>query len=140
MSVPLGIEQDATGLTLRERAAARVVVPVARVLAKRKPQRLQRFMTLISRGARPATHEQASRARAAVTSTSVVCAAPEGCLPRSIATALSLRLRGVFPTWAVGVRVMPPFGAHAWVMVDGRDVDEPHPQGYYVALMKVDPR
>lgn len=139
MSVPLSIEQDARAFTLGERVAARLVVLAARVLAKRKPQRVQRFMAFARKGARPATYEQASRARAVVTNTSVVCAAAEGCLPRSIATALLLRLRGVFPTWAVGVRVMPPFGAHAWVMVDGRDVDEPYPQGYYAALMKVEP-
>ncbi|GHG62131.1 lasso peptide biosynthesis B2 protein [Streptomyces griseocarneus] len=91
-------------------------------------------------GARPATYDEAGRARAVVTSISWKCAAARGCLQRSIATALLCRMSGTFPTWYVGVRIAPPFGAHAWVAAEGRDVDEPYPAGYHQPPLTVAPR
>jgi hypothetical protein len=68
---------------------------------------------------------------------SVLCAG-EGCLQRSLATALLCRLRGTWPTWCTGVRTMP-FSAHAWVEADGEPVDEPHPAGHYRPVITVPP-
>ncbi len=48
-------------------------------------------------------------------------------------------MSGSFPTWCVGVRVLPPFGAHAWIAAEGRDVDEPYPPGYHRVLLTVTP-
>ena len=139
MSEPLVMLIDRGAFSRRERAAARVAVLAARILAKQSPQRLRRILRLVSTGARPATYGEASRARSVVTNSSWVCHGPKGCLPRSIATALLCRTRGAFPTWCVGVRIMPPFGAHAWVVAEGRDVDEPFPAGYHRTLVSVAP-
>ncbi|MEV0384991.1 lasso peptide biosynthesis B2 protein [Nonomuraea sp. NPDC050643] len=121
----------------RERWAARLAVVAARILARRSPKTIARTLTLLSRGARPASYAEAIRARESVTGTSLTCASPRGCLPRSIATALLCRSRGCWPTWCAGVRVMPPFGAHAWVVAEGRQVGEAAPPGYHRALVQV---
>jgi hypothetical protein len=72
-----------------------------------------------------------------VVAVSVLCAG-EGCLQRSLATALLCRMRGSWPTWCTGVRTMP-FGAHAWVEADGVPVDEPHQPGHYRPVITVPP-
>ncbi|MFI6291489.1 lasso peptide biosynthesis B2 protein [Nonomuraea sp. NPDC050790] len=123
----------------RERWAARVAVAAARVLARRPPKSIAAILTTLSRRARPAGFEQASRARAVVTGTSLACASPQGCLARSIATALLCRMGGTWPTWCAGVRTLPPFGAHAWVTAEGREVGEPTPPGYHRVLLQVPP-
>lgn len=66
---------------------------------------------------------------------SLRCLGPQGCLPRSVAVVLLCRLSGAWPTWCAGVRVMPPFGAHAWVEADGVPVDENLPAQYFRPLM-----
>src|SRR5207247_420022 len=76
----------------------------ARIVGRRSPKRIAAVLAKISEGARPATYAEASYARAVVTNTSLTCAAPKGCLPRSIATALLCRTHGSWPTWCVGVR------------------------------------
>ncbi|HEY3001090.1 MAG TPA: lasso peptide biosynthesis B2 protein [Kribbellaceae bacterium] len=139
MSVPQTIAVDPAALPLRDRLAGRVAVVVAKRLAKRSPRRIQQALRRLRRGAAPATYAQAAAARAVVTGISLDCTGPQGCLPRSIATALLCRLRGTWPTWCVGVRVLPPFGAHAWVVADDRDVEEPYPAGYHKALISVEP-
>jgi hypothetical protein len=121
----------------RERWMARLSVMAARALAKRSPSTIVKVLTRVSRGTRAATYAEASRAREVVTRTSRVCASPKGCLPRSIATALLCRSRGSWPTWCAGVRVLPPFGAHAWVLAEGLPVDEPAPPGYHRVLLQV---
>ncbi len=123
----------------RDRVAARLAVGAAKVLARRSPKRIAATLGLLSRGARPAAYDEASYARAVVTNTSLACAGSKGCLPRSIATALLCRLHGSWPTWCVGARVLPPFGAHAWVVAEGREVDEASPPGYHVPLLQVPP-
>ncbi|EQD88249.1 transglutaminase superfamily protein [Saccharopolyspora erythraea NRRL 2338] len=80
----------------------------------------------------PATAGQASAAREQVVSVSLRCAG-QGCLQRSIATALLCRARGTRPTWCTGVRTQP-FAAHAWVEAEGRLIGEPHPKGHYTPL------
>ncbi|MEU8241028.1 lasso peptide biosynthesis B2 protein [Actinoplanes missouriensis] len=122
---------------LRRRMLAKVVVGVARVLATRSPDRICRTLRRLRGGARPATFEEASAARRAVVRVSPYCGGPLGCLPRSIATALLCRLGGSWPTWQVGPRLHPPFGAHAWVEVDGKAVDEPYPDGFHVPMLTV---
>ncbi|PSJ30085.1 hypothetical protein B7P34_03560 [Streptosporangium nondiastaticum] len=117
------------------RAAALLAVAAARPLAELRPRRMRSVLSATRRGARPATAEQALAARRAVVAVSARCAG-EGCLQRSIATALLCRLRGTWPDWCTGVRT-EPFRAHAWVQVEGRPVGEPHPDGYYRPLMIV---
>ncbi|MCZ0991656.1 lasso peptide biosynthesis B2 protein [Streptomyces diastatochromogenes] len=83
---------------------------------------------------RPATTSQALAAREAVVALSARCAG-EGCLQRSVATALLCRMRGSGRT---GARVRTaPFRAHAWVEVDGLPVGEPHRPGAYHRMMVV---
>ncbi|HEY8472875.1 MAG TPA: lasso peptide biosynthesis B2 protein [Natronosporangium sp.] len=121
----------------RQRPAVWLAVGLARVLAAQPPHRLRWLLRQLRRGARPATVEQARAARAAVVATSPLCAG-EGCLPRSIATAVLCRLRGNWPTWCTGVRTAP-FAAHAWVEVAGEPVDEPYPAGYFRPTVTVPP-
>lgn len=122
---------------VRGRVLVLVVVGAARLLATRSPDRIHRVLRRLSRGARPATHAEAAAARRATVQASLVCRGPFGCLPRSISTVLLCRLRGSWPTWQTGPRMAPPFGAHAWVEVDGEAVDEPFPDGFYVPLLTV---
>ncbi|AKG42705.1 hypothetical protein SXIM_13210 [Streptomyces xiamenensis] len=112
------------------RALALLCAVAARPLARAGPYRIRRVLELLRRGARPATAEQVAAARHAVVTASARCAAARSCLPRSLATALLCRARGVWPTWCTGVRT-EPFGAHAWVAVDGAPIGEPpHDTGY----------
>ena len=111
----------------RRRPAARHPVPPA------YPDRAG----LAAPGARPATFEQAKAARDTVVAVSLICAAREGCVPRSLATILLCRLRGRWPTWCVGARRLPPFAAHAWVEADGIMVGEDYPPDYFRTLFTV---
>lgn len=94
-------------------------------------------MTVLRRGAAPATTRHTAAARADVVAVSLACAGPQGCLVRSLATTLLCRSAGRWPEWCVGVRVLPPFGAHAWVEAEGRPVGEDVPDGYFRRLMSV---
>jgi hypothetical protein len=124
-------------LTPRARAAATLAVLLARLASRLPPRHLRRVLARVSRSARPATYGEALAAREAVTSVSLACRALEGCLLRSLATALLCRLRGTWPAWRVGVRTVPPFGAHAWVEADGEMVGELYPPGYFSTLLSV---
>ena len=137
MSVPAAVAHNHVRLTWRRRLLAMIAVGTARILARRPPRRIRAVLEKCRIGARPADYPQASAARQAVVAVSVLCAG-EGCLQRSIATALLCRLSGTWPTWQVGVRV-DPFAAHAWVEADGRLVDEPQPPGAYRPIMSVHP-
>jgi hypothetical protein len=122
---------------LLARLRAYAVIAVARVLATRSPARIRTVLGLARRGARPATYEQAKAARDTVVAVSLTCAAREGCLPRSLATALLCRLGGSWPAWCVGARRLPPFAAHAWVEAEGVMVDEDYPPDYFRPLVRV---
>jgi hypothetical protein len=122
---------------LRERPAALVAVGAAHVLAHLPPRRIRNILTVLRCGAVPATYQQTQAARDVVVATSVLCAG-EGCVQRALAATLLCRLRGVWPTWCVGVRTAP-FAAHAWVEVDGRPVNEPHSSGYYRTIVTIPP-
>jgi hypothetical protein len=126
-----------TGVPLRLRIAARVAVAVATPLALLTPRRLRRVLGLVRRGSRPASYATAKAARDAVLAVSLRCLGPQGCLPRSVAVVLLCRMSGTWPTWCAGVRVMPPFGAHAWVEADGEPVDENLPPQYFRPLMTI---
>ncbi|MFI5730106.1 lasso peptide biosynthesis B2 protein [Kribbella sp. NPDC051587] len=137
MSVSGVITFDPNVVAWRWRVAVWLVVPVTRVLAGQPPGRLRKVMRLLAKGSRPASEQLTARARAAVVAVSIHCSGPQGCLPRSIATALLCRARGQWPVWCVGVRRHPPFGAHAWVEAAGVAVGEEHPAGYYSRLYAV---
>jgi hypothetical protein len=108
-------------------------------MARLSPARIREVLTVLRRGARPATYTGAKQSRDAVLAVSLMCAGPQGCLPRSLATALLCRMTGTWPTWCTGARKKPPFGAHAWVEADGRMVDEHLPADYFIRLMAVEP-
>ncbi|TDD27623.1 lasso peptide biosynthesis B2 protein [Actinomadura sp. KC06] len=139
MTVPSALHRP-SGIPPSRRAAARAAVALARLLAFLPPGRVRTVLAVVRAGARPATYEQARAARETVTGVSLACLGPRGCLPRSLATALLCRLGGAWPTWCVGARTLPPFGAHAWVEAEGRLVEENVPDGYLAPLMTVPPR
>lgn len=136
MTTPSSLSRP-TGVPPGRRIAARLAVAVAMPLTRLKPRRLRRVLGFVRRGARPADHATAKAARDAVLAVSLRCLGPQGCLPRSVAVVLLCRLSGTWPTWCAGVRVMPPFGAHAWVEADGVPVDENLPAQYFRPLMTV---
>jgi hypothetical protein len=124
-------------LPVYRRVLPLIAVGAARILATVRPSRLEAVLTLVRRGAEPATLEQVRAARRAVVSVSLRCSG-QACLQRSIATALLCRVRGVWPVWCTGVRTQP-FAAHAWVEANGYPVDEPFAAGYYQVLLTVPP-
>ncbi|MER6713636.1 lasso peptide biosynthesis B2 protein [Streptomyces sp. NPDC006129] len=137
MSSPEVVAHAPRAVPPLRRLEVRLVVAVARLLATRRPRRVRTVLERLSRGARPATVEETRAARDAVVAVSLACAGREGCLPRSLATALLCRLRGRWPTWCVGARRLPPFGAHAWVEAEGVPVGEEYPPGYFRPLFTV---
>lgn len=138
MTTPSALDRPA-GVPFGRRAAARLVLGAAFALSHLPPRRIRAVLGAVRRGAAPASAAQAQDARDAVCAVSLRCAGPRGCLPRSLAAALLCRLQGTWPTWCVGVRVVPPFTAHAWVEVDGRPVDEGVPDDYFSRLVVVGP-
>ncbi|MEU6073913.1 lasso peptide biosynthesis B2 protein [Micromonospora sp. NPDC047074] len=120
------------------RLAIRAVVRVARVVSKQKPARLRRFLTAASRGSRPGTYTDVSRARNEILTVSTTCRGSSACLIRSTAVVLLCRLRGSWADWCVGVMAEPPFQAHAWVEAEGRIVDEVAGRGELRKLFRVE--
>ncbi|MGW2546929.1 lasso peptide biosynthesis B2 protein [Kitasatospora sp. NPDC001574] len=125
-------------LTPAERAAATLAVTAARLLTRLNPGRLRRTLEAARGTAPPASTAQALAARRAVVTVSARCAG-EGCLQRSVATALLCRSRGTWPTWCTGVR-SDPFRAHAWVEADGQPVGEPASTALYHRVLTVPSR
>lgn len=136
MSTPCALEPS-TPPPLHRRVAARLAVAAARFIAALPPRRIRTVLTLLRTGAAPATASQAQSARDAVVAVSLRCAG-QGCLQRSIATALLCRLGGTWPTWCTGVRTAP-FRAHAWVEAGGVPIGEAEPPGYYTPTLTVPP-
>jgi hypothetical protein len=112
---------------------------VAALLVRQPPARIRRVLVWLRRGARPATAEAAAAMREATVAVSLPCAGREGCLRRSVAVVLLCRARGMWPTWCVGARVLPPFAAHAWVEADGLAVGEDLPPDYFRTLITIPP-
>src|SRR5690606_9659295 len=127
-----------TGVPLGQRLAARLVLVPAVVLTLLPPRRIRTVLGVLRRGAVPATAVQAQAARDALCAVSLRCTGPKGCLPRSLGAALLCRLRGTWPTWCAGVRVVPPFTAHAWIEAEGHPVGEGLPDGYFARLVSVE--
>ncbi|MFI9151567.1 lasso peptide biosynthesis B2 protein [Streptomyces sp. NPDC053367] len=128
---------DPRSVPLPQRLAAHAAVGAARLLATRSPRRIRGVLGLVRRGARPAGCVETKEARDAVVAVSLACGGPEGCLVRSLATALLCRLHGRWPVWCLGVRYTAPFGAHAWVEAGGEAVGEDFPPGYFRTLFTV---
>ncbi|MBP2329556.1 hypothetical protein JOF56_009941 [Kibdelosporangium banguiense] len=139
MTTPETISHDPRSVPWNRRLLVRLVAGVALLLSSLSPRRIRHLLGAIRRGASPATYSEAKAARDLVVAVSLACTGPKSCLPRSIATALLCRLRGFWPTWCVGARKIPPFGAHAWVEAEDRLVEEPYPAGYHVVLFSVPP-
>lgn len=137
MTMPEAVVHDPRSAPLRVRLAARLAVGCARVLATRPPGQIRSVLSRLSRGSRPATVAEAHAARDAVVAASLTCAAREGCVPRSLATVLLCRMRGCWPTWCVGARRVPPFGAHAWAQAEGVAVGEDYPADYFRVFFTV---
>jgi hypothetical protein len=137
MSMPEAVFHQPRSVPLPRRVVTHLAVGGARLLATQSPRRIRTVLGWLRHGARPATFEQAKAARDAVVAVSLVCAAREGCVPRSLATILLCRLRGRWPTWCVGARRLPPFAAHAWVEADGIMVGEDYPPDYFRTLFTV---
>jgi Transglutaminase-like superfamily len=137
MTTPEVVPYQPGSVPFRRRMLVHLVVGAARVLASQPPARIRTILRRLRVGARPATLEQTQAARDAVVAVSLACASREGCVPRSLATALLCRLHGQWPTWAVGVRRLPPFAAHAWVEAEGVPVGEDYPADYFRPLLKV---
>jgi Transglutaminase-like superfamily len=137
MSMPEAVFHQPRSVPLPRRAVAYAAVGAARLLATQPPRRIRAVLDQLRRGATPATFDQAKTARDTVVAVSLHCAAREGCLARSLATVLLSRLGGRWPTWCVGARRMPPFGAHAWVEAEGRMVGEDYPPDYFRAFFTV---
>ncbi|MGW5176900.1 lasso peptide biosynthesis B2 protein [Streptomyces sp. NPDC004082] len=116
----------------------RLAVALAHLLARQPPVRIRAVLVRLRRGARPATLEEATRARATVLAVSLAAGGQQGCLARSLATVLLCRSRGQWPTWCVGVRTHPPFAAHAWVEAEGELVGEGAPAEYFQRFLTVD--
>ncbi|MER7394612.1 lasso peptide biosynthesis B2 protein [Streptomyces sp. NPDC000151] len=132
---PAAPQHDRSAMALHHKVAARAAVGAARLLARQSPARMRAVLMVLRHGAAPATYQQAGRARRDVVAVSRVCAG-EGCVPRSLATALLCRARGVWPTWCAGTRTYP-FSAHAWVEAQDRLVDEPPGTDRYRVIMRV---
>ena len=137
MSMPEAVFYQPRSVPLPRRIVAYLAVGAARLLVTRSPRRIRAVLGRLRRGAVPATFEQAKAARDTVVAVSLVCAAREGCVPRSLATVLLCRLRGVWPAWCVGARRVPPFAAHAWVEADGVMVGEDYPPDYFRTLLTI---
>ncbi|KPC58414.1 lasso peptide biosynthesis B2 protein [Streptomyces chattanoogensis] len=138
MTTPSALTRP-TGVPLTLRLAARLVLLAAFPLSFLPPRRIRAVLEAVRHGAAPASAAQAKSARDAICAVSLFCAGPRGCLPRSLGAALLCRLRGTWPTWCTGARMVPPFTAHAWVEVDGRLVDEGVPDDYFTRLLTVPP-
>ncbi|MDJ1136926.1 lasso peptide biosynthesis B2 protein [Streptomyces iconiensis] len=123
----------------RRRALARLAVGCALLLARMPPRRIRAVLALVRRGAGPAGYAETLAARNAVHAVSPTCAGPEGCLPRSLATALLCRAGRSWPVWCVGARRLPPFTAHAWVEAEEIPVGEEYPPDYFRTFFTVGP-
>ncbi|MGW2863584.1 lasso peptide biosynthesis B2 protein [Streptomyces sp. NPDC001205] len=138
MSTPSALVRP-EGVPLAHRLGAHLVLPMARLLARLPPRHITAVLDVLRRRAVAATPQQAQAARDAMCAVSLRCAGPQGCLPRSLGTVLLCRLWGAWPTWCTGVRMVPPFAAHAWVEAGGRPVGEGVPDDYFSRLLTVPP-
>lgn len=122
MSSPVSPERGGDRTDAVTTMMARLSAGAGLLLSHLPPAAIRRILTaVVGRGRKP-DYEEVVFCRRAIVAVSRMCAG-EGCLPRSIATALMARWYGFGVTWCTGVQDRP-FAAHAWVEVDGRPVDE----------------
>ncbi|MFH9072109.1 lasso peptide biosynthesis B2 protein [Streptomyces alboflavus] len=119
--------------------ATTMSVTAARALARQKPKHIKAALANLRTGARPATFSEAQHARDSVLTVSPRCSGERACLLRSIASVLLCRMRGVTPTWCVGVLTTPPFTAHAWIESEGRSIGEELDATCYRRLIEIGP-
>ena len=91
---------------------ARTAVGATRMLGILPPRLIRVCLAVLRRGTHPASTRTAETARRAVVGVSPAAAGASGCLIWFLATVLACRVRSEWPTWGVGVRAEPPFGAH----------------------------
>ena len=137
MSTPEAIFHQPRSVPLGNRVVIWLAIGAARLLATQPPARIRTVLGWLRRGTLPATFDDAKAVRDKVVAVSLGCAAREGCLPRSLATVLLCRVHGRWATWCVGVRRLPPFGAHAWVEAEGVPIGENYPPDYFRTLFAV---
>jgi hypothetical protein len=130
-------ERNKVRLSPFGQARARWAVGRARLLARKSPKEIRTRLESLSRGAPPARYQDVQSAHDAILTVSLRCCGEEACVPRSLAVVLLCRARGVWPTWCLGVRTRPPFGAHAWVEAEGRLVGEAVDASYFTKLFSV---
>jgi Transglutaminase-like superfamily len=140
MTREMGRRPVAGRLTPMRRLRAMAAVGAAGLLATQSPTRIMSLLGRVSSGAAPASRAHVLAAIDAVNAVGLPCRRSRGSLVRSIAAALLCRMSGVWPSWVVGVRMVGPFAAHAWVEAEGAPVGESHPDGYYLTLLIVPPR
>lgn len=140
MSLTVALSRDRTPRSLKLRFQTRIAIAAARALTLLKPHLLKAALTRLSRGAAPATPEQAHAARRSVLAGSLPLNGLRSCLPRSVSIALLCRIQGTWPTWTVGVRGAPPFGAHAWIEVGEELIGEIGEYEGYRRLISVPPQ
>jgi hypothetical protein len=137
--MPMGMRRRTARPSFGRRLRAHLAVVAGRVLATQPPARIRAVLAAASRGAPPASRRQAQEARDDVIAVSLVCRGANGCVPRSVASAVLCRLAGSWPTWRVGVRPVAPFAAHAWIEAEGIMIGEEEPAGYFRPLLTVAP-
>ena len=82
---------------LAQRVAVAAITTGARLLSKAPPRTLRHALQIVCTGARPASYRETRAARDVVLTVSAYARGGSACLPRSIATALLCRVRGVWP-------------------------------------------
>lgn len=136
MSIQIGPEGE-LGASISERLRSCCAIIVASPIVKMRPAHIQSILRWLAKGSRPATMEQAVRARNSACLVSARCAGL-GCLLRSVATYIDCRMQGTTPDWCTGFRV-EPFAAHAWVEVDGYAAGEPGALSSFTTVLAVRP-
>lgn len=124
--------------SMAHRVKMKACVYTAWGLSRLNPERLEKTMSWLSTSAKPATYQESEAAVMAVVRGDARSAGWYGCLPRSIAACLLLRLDGKWPRWCVGVTTMRPFRAHAWIESNNQIVAELGAPSAYSPLITVD--
>ena len=124
----------------KTRLLVRLASYTAAIMAGLKPIHLRTVLTLIRGNARPATIAEATVALSEVTHLVPRTRGVFGCLPKSLAAVLVLRVRGAWATWCVGVRTQPPFAAHAWIEAESQVIQEKVDGDSLITLFRVTSR
>lgn len=138
MSSPVLPQPSTKPATWQSQLRTRSCVAAAFALSQINPLWLGRVMTAVVRNGNRPTAELVEHHRRMVVAVSMYCAG-EGCLPRSIATALLSRSYGYGITWCTGAQDRP-FAAHAWVELDGEPIGEVSQLGGFQKLIECTPQ